>query len=378
MSKELPSQLADRLFSTFVAPLVLGGEMNLGRPIGFRRAFTMSVDHRPSDTPAWTNVGIARVRVARVLSPVDSLAEIGPAEWALLAALHDIVQSTHPQLATRFGGRRARALVALSAKTLEHVPDVAHTGEALMRHTLFSRMLQIARTKTKVSWWTGSATFIGTEPPGRLTAWPEARRVQIDKDPQRLERISEMGTLHRTLMEGALQLLLKRTPLTDWATLTRTWPAFTFTPQNLALAQTHAGRALVVRLLRALSPTTVDEAFGHALTPILDRHSARPLRAALDLLGERALEEALFAVHENDSRAQKAARHDKSDGPAAIAQAAGALAAREFLALRGDAFSELERKAMLQRLAPHAQSTVAKKIEAVWPEPDASTPALTA
>lgn len=369
MAKELPSQLADRLFSTFVAPLVLGGDMNLGRPIGFRRAFTMSVDHRPSDVTAWTNVGMARVRVARVLSPIDSLADIGPVEWAMAAALHDIVQSTHPQLATRFGGRRARALVSLSSKVLEHVPDVAHTGEALIRHTLFSRMMQIARTKTKVSWWTGSATFIGTDPPTRLTAWPEARRVQIDKDPQRLERITEMGSAHRVLMEAALQLFLERTPLTDWATVTRTWPMFTFTRQNLALAQTHAGRALVVRLLRAMTPSTVDEALGHALGPLLDRHSPRPLRAVLDLLGERALEEALFAVHESDSRSQKA-RTDKGDGPAAIAQAAAALAAREFLALRGDAFSELERRAMLQRLAPHAQSALAKKLEAIWPAPE--------
>lgn len=369
MAKELPSQLADRLFSTFVAPLVLGGAMDLGRPIGFRRAFTMSVDHRPVDGAAWTNVGIARVRVARVLSPIDSLADIGPAEWAMLAALHDVVQSTHPQLATRFGGRRARALVGLASKVLEHVPDVAHAAEALLRHTLFSRMLQIARTKTRVSWWTGSATFIGVDPPSRLTAWPEARRVQIDKDPQRLERITELGSAHRTAMEGALSTLLERTPLTDWATLTRTWPAFTFTKQNLGLAQTHAGRALVIRLLRAMTPTAVDEALGHALGPLLDRHTPRPLRAVLDLLGERALEEALFAVHENDSRAQRAPRIDKGDGPAAVAQAAAALAAREFLALRGDAFSELERRAMLQRLAPHAQSALAKKIEAVWPAP---------
>ncbi len=378
MARELPSQLADRLFSTFVAPLVLGGEMNLGRPVGFRRSFTMSVDHRPSDTSAWTNVGMARVRVARLLSPLDSLAEIGPSEWALLASLHDIVQSTHPQLAMRFGGRRARALVSLSAKTLEHVPDVAHSGEALVRHTLFSRTMQIARTTTKVSWWTGSATFVGTDPPSRLTAWPEARRVHIDKDPQRLETITDMGSQHRILMEGALRLLLQRTPLTDWSTLTRTWPAFTFTAQNLALSQTHAGRSLVVRLLRGMSPLAVDAALGQALMPLLDRHSPRPLRAALDLLGERALEEALFSVHESDSRAQKSARHDKSEGPVAVAQTAAALAAREFLALRGDAFSELERKAMLQRLAPLAQSALAKKIEAIWPAPDASMDSLSA
>lgn len=369
MAKEHPAQLADRLFSTFVAPLVLGGTMDLGRPIGFQRAFSMNEHHRPSDGSAWTNVGIARVRVARVLSPIDSLAEIGPVEWALAAALHDIVQSTHPQLSTRFGGRRAQALVALSQKTLEHVPDIAHAGDALERHSLFSRTMQIARTETKVSWWTGKATFIGVDPPARLTAWPDARRVQIDKDPQRLERLTAPGTAHRNLMETALHTFLQRTPLTDWATLTRTFPEFTFTPQNVALSQTHAGRALVIRALRTLSPNAVDEALGRAIGPILDRHTPRPLRAVFELLGERALEEGLFAIREADPRNKKQ-RLEPLDGPSGITQVAGALAAREFLATRGDAFSELERRALLQRYAPLAQSGLAKKIEAIWPAPD--------
>ena len=366
MAKELPSQLADRLFSTFVAPLVLGGEMNLERPVGLQRAFTLSVDHRPSDGTAWTQVGMARVRVARTLAPIDSMPEIGAVEWALLAGFHDLVQSTHPQLAARFGGRRATALVALSNKTFEHLPDVAHAGEALARHTLFSRMMQVARTETKVSWWTGKATFIGVDPPARLTAWPEARRVQIDKDPQRIERLTEPGTAHRAGMEHALRTLFLRTPLTDWATLGRTWPEFTLTPQNVALSQTHAGRGLVVRLLRTMSPAAVDEALGRALGPILDRHTPRPLRAVFELLGERALEEGLFAIREADAQGKRA-RAPVGDGASAIAQTAGALAAREFLGMRGDAFSELERRALLQRFAPLAQGALAKKLEAIWP-----------
>lgn len=371
MAKESPAQLADRLFSTFVAPLVLGGEMNLARPIGFQRAFTMNEHHRPSDSAAWTNVGIARVRVARLLAPIDSLSELGAVEWALAAAFHDIVQSTHPQLASRFGGRRAQALVALSQKTIDRVPDVAHAGEALARHSLFARMMQVARTETKVSWWTGKASFIGVDPPKRLTAWPDARRVQIDKDPQRLERLTLPGTAHRNAMEVALRSFLLRTPLTDWASLTRTWPDFVLTPQNLALSQTHAGRALVIRLLRTMSPGAVDEALGRALSPLLDRHSPRALRAMLDLLGERTLEESLYAIREAESRGSRP-REDASEAPAGIAQAAGALAAREFLALRGDAFSELERRALLRRFAPLASGATAKRIEAIWPPADAA------
>lgn len=366
MAKEQPAQLADRLFSTFVAPLVLGGSMDLGRPIGFQRAFTMTVDHRPNDGVAWTQVGIARVRVARALAPIDALSEIGAVEWAMAAALHDIVQSTHPQLADRFGGRRAIALLALAEKTLEHVPGIGHSYDALERHSLFSRMLQVARTETKVSWWTGKATFIGVDPPTRLTAWPDVRRVQIDKDPQKLERLTEPGSEKRSAMERALRAFLRRTPLTDWATCTRTFPEFTLTAPNLALSQTHAGRALVMRALRGMSPAPVDEAIGRAIGPILDRHTPRPLRAVFELLGERAIEEGLFAIRESGERASKA-RPEPVEGPAGIAQVAAALAARESLALRGDAFSELERRLLLQRFAPLANSALAKKIEAIWP-----------
>lgn len=364
MAEEHPAALADRLFSTFLAPLVLGGRMPLERPIGFRRAFVMNADLRPVDSAAWTNVGLARVRVARKFAPVDSLTEIGAIEWAMAAALHDFVQSTHPNLSARFGGKRAHALLELCGKTLEHVPDCHNSGEALARHTLFARTLEVARTVTKVSWWTGSATFVGVDPPARLLAWPGARRVQVYTDPVRLERL--VNETHLGLpAETAMRSFLMRTPLTDWCTVLRSWPEFSFTQQNLGLVATNAGRKLVLRALRSLPQAELDVTIGRALSPLVKAKSMQGLRAALDVFGEHVLEESLHAIHDPDERKQVLTV--SSDAHAALAQAAGALAAREYLGMHGDAFSEIERRAILRRLLPHTQGAAAEHLQSLWP-----------
>jgi len=59
------------------------------------------------------------------------------------------------------------------------VPEPVHVLDALARHTWFARVLDVARTDTIVSWWTGSRTYLGIEAPRRLRAWPELRRVNV-------------------------------------------------------------------------------------------------------------------------------------------------------------------------------------------------------
>lgn len=49
MAKDDPQALCDRLFSTFLAPLVLGGAMIPGRPIGGKNALAIG-EHRAPPT----------------------------------------------------------------------------------------------------------------------------------------------------------------------------------------------------------------------------------------------------------------------------------------------------------------------------------------
>src|SRR5512140_3041350 len=98
MAKPDVGAVADRLFRGFIAPLVVGGALSPGRPIGPRVALAIGDDRPTTDIDLHAHMQLARVRVARKLTPVDRFDTLRAAEWALLAALHDILQTAHPDL----------------------------------------------------------------------------------------------------------------------------------------------------------------------------------------------------------------------------------------------------------------------------------------
>ena len=79
----------------------------------------------------------------------------------------------------------------------------------LARHGLLHNLFRIGRTDVKVTWWTGSATYLGQEAPKRLSRWAGVRRVH--------EETSHAG--FRDLFQGAdvvsvVATLARRSPLT--------------------------------------------------------------------------------------------------------------------------------------------------------------------
>src|SRR5437879_179079 len=134
-----------------MAPLVLGGALAPGRPIGARAALAIGVGGEELRTEADANasvrvvadadrlahVQLGRVRVARRIVAIDRL--VGPTaeEWALSAALHDLVQAAHPKLGGALRRGAPSRLLALVEMTLDGVPPPATTADALARHTWF-------------------------------------------------------------------------------------------------------------------------------------------------------------------------------------------------------------------------------------------------
>src|SRR5438128_1102740 len=102
---EKPVSIADRLFRQFMVPLVLGGELRPGRPIGGKNALALGPFSDTLDKELLSHVDLARIRVARRLAPLDQVMAPSAAEWALAACLHDVVQTTHPELTGMFLGR---------------------------------------------------------------------------------------------------------------------------------------------------------------------------------------------------------------------------------------------------------------------------------
>lgn len=314
----------------------------------------------PSDTEAMSHVQLARTRRARELAPVDRFEAFTAAEWTMLAALHDLAQSTHPDLTGVFRSKTPGRLIHVVSLTLDRVPPPAHAYEALSRHSIFARMFDIRRVTTEVRWWTGSAKFVGTKPPSRLTAWPEFRRVNVNEIPEPFA-ILPVGKAQGDFNETLAQFLT-RTPLTDFALCDRPVPSFRFTAENVALLSTQAGRTLALRALGRGEPLAIDAALGRATRALVEARAFRPMLTVLGLLGDRAL-----------ARAQEELLKSPDPKPlsvgeandASFARAIGALSARRQIAEHGEFFREQERKSMLTLLEPRATSPAAREFEAL-------------
>jgi len=347
-----PGVTAERLFEGVMAPLVLGGAVRPGHAIGARVALALGEgDRTPADPGLFARVQMARVRRARRLAPVDEVGSPTGAEWALAAALHDVLQAANPTFDAALRRRAAARILDVAAATSDRVAPPANVRDALSRHTWFARALEIARTDTVVSWWLGSRTFLGVEPPSRLRAWPELRRVNVVATPHPLMELAPLA-VDRARLADAVARWLRRTPLTDLATCTRPTPAFGWTEATLALVATRAGRTLATRALAPLPATEVDAALGRATRDLLVARRADGA-PAVALLAERALAEAQGHV---------AVGTPVSTRPeVAFARGLGAAQASRTVDARRDVWTDEERRRLLERLTPAAQSAAARE-----------------
>jgi hypothetical protein len=296
-------------------------------------------------------VQLGRLRQARKLAPIDELGPASGAEWMLAAALHDILQCANPNL-DRALRRRAAARICDNAEaTIERTMAPVNLLEALSRHTWLARVLDIKRTDTRVSWWTGSRSFFGVEPPQRLIAWPGLRRVRVVRSSQPLVSLAPLAIDRDRLVQG-VRKLLERTPLTDIATCTRAAPAFALHDTILALIATPSGRTLALRALDHLPNQEVDAALGRATRDALAR-SRSTAQAALALLGDRAIARAQaqwISPHPPADVTLLPSGAPSADQDAAFARHLGAIAARRAVTNVDSIWSETERRQLLAAL----------------------------
>jgi hypothetical protein len=342
-----------------MAKLVLGGGLDLGRPIGGKMALSFTSDMPMVDTDLASHVQLARVRIARKLAPVDLLEPPRGSEWLFSAMLHDLVGAMHPDFNVALRRRYPRRVVEIIHKTLDRARPTETVGQALSVHTFVRRMFDITRTDLKLSWWTGSQTFLGTKPPERLTAWPEIRRVHTDTFPRRLMDLPLYGSVIDLDAFGeVVRRLLTLSPLTDLATCSRQLPAFQFGEATLKLLSTRGGRTLCLRALSDQDPQAVDEALGRATYALFQAKAFKALLIAMEFLGERVLADATTRLHgERAGQAPPA-----GEGHAAFARASGALTAQRFIATNGECFAERDRAAILGMLQPLASGEAAQSL----------------
>jgi hypothetical protein len=369
--------VANRLFDGFLGPLVVGGDVFPGRPIGARSALAMGRERVIADSDLYARVQLARTRVARKLTAVDDLPGPTEAEWAIGAALHDIVQTAHPAFDSAFRRKGPPRILDLAEATLERVPAPRSVGEALSRHTWFSRLFEMERTDTVIRWWVGSRTFLGEKPPARLAAWPELRRVHVETTARAVMDLPGAGgAVDPTRFGVSLGRLLAKTPLTDLATCHRPAPVFSWGSESLGLIATPPGRALAGRALAWAPKSAADAGLGRATRALVAARAWSAVSVALDLLAERALVDAELAnsVSVEGSRWARRGAADEGtragtpsppkDDDAGYARSVGALAACMQLRAHGAPFSDTDRAELLARLTPAATSPIARAVQA--------------
>jgi hypothetical protein len=179
--------------SRFLLPLVKGGALHVGRPLGHRaieamvstwragarRSFTSLEDMAEED--ALTELG--RIRQSRVRAVMYEAA-VPPVDEATLrlgVGVHNLLALGHPSLAGGMSG--VRGLERRQEQIVEATLPIADLGppptaeEALRRHSLLARLGEITRTDHTVEYWAGRRRFVGRTPPAALVALPRLRRV---------------------------------------------------------------------------------------------------------------------------------------------------------------------------------------------------------
>ncbi len=369
---ERTAAVGRRLFSSVLAPLVLGGGLRPGHAVGARVARALA-----SSAPALVGpsvggdlvlrVASARVARARQLAPIDEVGlEPTGAEWALAAALHDMLQASNPGFDRPLRRAAGARILELAADVARHVPAPATVRDALSRHSFFARTLEIARTDTVVTWWVGSRTFLGVEPPARLRAWPDVRRVRVTANRRTLPELAPLA-FDRDSLVAAVAVLLSKTPITDLATCTRPAPSFAWNDHVLALIGTRSGLTIGLRALARLPAGEVDAALGRATRDLLEHHRGAVGGPAVALLAERALAEAQGHLARSEASAADVPRAGEEAGAstapdARYARSVGAMLAYEQLQSSGGAgWSEPTRRALLGTLEPVARSEAARQ-----------------
>jgi hypothetical protein len=235
-----------------LGPLVVGGPLHLVAPFGPKLALSIEGAPRIVDNDLRSQVDVARVRVARSVVPVDTLPDIPAADWALVAGLNDLLQATNHHLSGPFTRSRHSALVSAVEELVGRITPPRTWLDALNRHATVSRVNEVVRTDTKVSWWSGSSHFRGEKPSTRLFKWKELRRVRTEATTIALADLPDgIGAVRKEIWLMALGLWLTRSPLTDIATLTRATPAFAWSPATLSFVSSPRGAKLAARALSA-------------------------------------------------------------------------------------------------------------------------------
>ncbi|MBK7538488.1 MAG: hypothetical protein IPI49_24600 [Myxococcales bacterium] len=232
-----------RHLTTFVLPLVQGKRVYVGAPISPPALEAMQ---RELDSAVVEQVAVddARIEVASLLVCRPPQLILEAEDLSLTAGLYNALAAIHPGTDSVLVTEKQRRRVLDAALTMVSQPLTHSRQRVLGRHALFHNLFQLERMDTTVSWWTGSARFLGQSPPHRLTSWRSVRRVQEDVIVTGFEEL--LGTAETS---PVVATLLRRSPLTQLLGATRAAPPLHWEDAVFVLRDVELARAVAYRLM---------------------------------------------------------------------------------------------------------------------------------
>jgi hypothetical protein len=194
-----------RFVTRFLLPLVRGGALHVGRPLGPRLVDRLSArvgagglsaaglstkalvrSSSSSSSPSGVRgddvisaLAAGRHAVALPLLSRARVPALDPATVRLGAALHNLLALTHPAIEGR-GAEGRQGRIAVAALELAALGPPRTVADAVDRHSLLARLPEIGRSDRLVHYWLGRRAFVGRMPPRRVTALPRLRQVRVE------------------------------------------------------------------------------------------------------------------------------------------------------------------------------------------------------
>jgi hypothetical protein len=236
---------AEGFLADFVTPLVAGGHLLIGGPLGRAGLHRFGGAELPASASAMIDDARARVAASLLLDPAPPLFDRDALRLAL--AVHDLLFLSHPR-AGDLGVRGRLPLVAECAQSLATLEPTRAPDELVARHSLLHLLPTLSRTDVRVSFWVGKREFHGEEPPRMLTAWPNVRRVHEER-----WHVACFGEAASHPLGGpVVRALLDASPLTDLLHPVRIDPRFDLGRHAALLSLPSIARAVAYAWLEDL------------------------------------------------------------------------------------------------------------------------------
>jgi hypothetical protein len=227
----------------FVLPLVAGGDAHVARPLSVAD-LTRYEEELPHSSIEVVAIDEARTTVLSelVVRPPSLVFDMD--ELCLAAAVHNLLFLVHPAAEGWALSQSARNKVIATSQQLASRSRSSSRLRVMARHGLLHAFFDLSRTDVKMSWWTGSASFVGQEPPRRLSRWPGVRRVE------RSESHAGFTELFTAVdVTPVVAALVRRTPLTHLLSIRSKGPPLHWEDAVCVLRDAELARAVAYRTL---------------------------------------------------------------------------------------------------------------------------------